>query len=396
MSLYKNIIITFDISSIAGRDQLAGVLRFLRERPDWRPRLISQRHDFTPDIVRHAKNEGVDGLIINHVGSPETEAALVESTVPLAVIGIRYPKLLTRTRNVVFIKTNNENIGHKAAKFFQSLGNFRSFGYVPATPPSEEWSLSREKGFKDELTRHGFTVSTFLRNANDGTEESYIELANWLNGLPKPTAIFGSWDYPAVQVLDTCRHEKLRVPREVSVLGVDNDPMICESSVPPLTSCACDYELQGYESATALAKLMDRKKSTDSPITVTSSAIKIVERESAAPIAPASQLIKRALRYIEQNACKGISTRDVASALGVSTSLLSLRFREFSSESVLDALIRVRLDKVMEMLSTTERKFTDIARDCGFRNSNHLKNLFKSRTGMSMREWRSKGAAHQY
>ena len=385
----RSILITFDISSIAGREQLAGVLRFLRERPNWMPRLISRPQDITPEIVRNAKAENIDGIIINHAGSHDTENTLAQSAIPLAVIGIRNPKLVARSRNIILVKNDNERTGRIVARYLLSLGNYRAFGYVPATPATEEWSLSRERGFRLELSEHKLSVDTFAHDATSGTEESREALAKWIKGLPKPAAIFGSWDYPAMQVLETCRREKIKVPQAVAVIGVDNDPMICEAANPPLTSVACDYEQEGYESAAALARLLERGKPCNTAITVTCKPTEVVERESAAPIAPASQLVKRALRFIEQKACKGISTKDVAKELGVSQSLLSLRFREFSDESVLDAIIRVRLERVKLLLTTTRRKFTEIARSSGFRNVNYLTNLFAERLGMSMREYRA-------
>jgi len=385
----RNILITFDISSIAGRDQLAGVLRFLREKPSWKPRLIAHPQDFTPEIVRNARQEMIDGIIINHAGSAETETALAESDIPLAIIGIRNPKLIARQKNSIHICNDNLETGRVAARHFLSLGNFRSFGYLPANPPTEEWSLRRQEGFSAELAKTKRSVSVFQRTASLGTEMAQQALAAWIRELPKPAAILGAWDYPGVQILEICRSEGIRVPQEVSVLGVDNDPLICEAAVPPLASVGCDYELEGYRSAATLARMLERRTSVEKPIVVTCLPTGVAERESAAPVAPASQLVKNALRYIERNAHKGISTKEVAKAMGVSQNLLSLRFREFSDISVLEALIQARLARVKTLLSSTKRKSFEIAKSCGFRNANYLKNLFRKRVGMSMRQYRS-------
>ena len=43
----------------------------------------------------------------------------------------------------------------------------------------------------------------------------------------------------------------------------------------------------------------------------------------------------------------------------------------------------------MTLLTTTQRKFTEIAKVSGFRNANYLKNLFRKRLGMSMRKYRA-------
>ena len=255
-STQRNILVTFDISSIAGRDQLSGVLKYLHTRPNWIPRLVSRPADFTPEIVHNAEREMIDGIIINHAGSPETEAELVQSDIPLAVIGIRNPKLLARTRSIAFIRNDNIETGRIAARYFRSLGNFRSFGYIPASQTGEEWSLSRAEGFRAELAAAEAEVSVFTCAANVGTEVSRRQLAVWLKALSKPAAVLAAWDYPAIQALEICRAEGIRVPHELAVLGVDNDPLVCEAATPPLSSIPFDYERQGYESAIALDELL--------------------------------------------------------------------------------------------------------------------------------------------
>ena len=387
----RNVLITFDISSIAGRDQLAGVLRYLRGKPNWVPRIISRATDFTPEIVRNARNEHIDGIIINHAGSPETEDALAASDIPLAVIGIRNPKLIARTRAIALIRNDNVETGRVAARHFLSLGNFRAYGYIPAAQSTDEWSLGRETGFRGELLRNHVDALTFPQSANSGTDASRKALAEWLRELPKPAAVLASWDYPAMQVLEICRAEKIRVPHDIAVLGVDNDPMICDATTPPLSSVPFDYEKEGYESAAALDTLLERPARREKPVTVACHPLPVFVRESASRPAPASDLLKRALRYIAKNAAKGISTRDVATALGVSQSLLSLRFREYANDSVMDAILDARLRKACNLLSSTNRSIRDVTVAAGFRNANYLKDIFRRRFKMTMRDYR---AAH--
>ena len=382
----RNILVTFDISSIAGRDQLSGVLKYLHTRPDWIPRLVSRPADFTPEIVHNAKREMIDGIIINHAGSPETEEELVQSDIPLAVIGIRNPKLLARTQSIAFIRNDNIETGRVAARYF------RSFGYIPASQTGEEWSLSRAEGFRAELAAAEAEVSVFTCAANVGTEVSRRELAVWLKELPKPAAVLAAWDYPAIQALEICRAESIKVPHDIAVLGVDNDPLVCEAATPPLSSIPFDYERQGYESAAALDVLLSRPAKRASPVVIACHPLPVVARESASIIAPASALLKRALRYISRNATRGISTRDVAKALGVSQSLLTLRFREFAGGTVMDALIDARIAQAKRLLATTKRPIREITAVSGFRNPNYMKGVFRRKVGMSMREWRNRNA----
>ena len=181
------------------------------------------------------------------------------------------------------------------------------------------------------------------------------------------------------------------MPHDIAVLGVDNDPMICDATTPPLSSIPFDYEKEGYESAAALDTLLEKPAQREKPVTVACLPLSVFPRESASRPAPASDLLKRALRYIAKNAAKGISTRDVATALGVSQSLLSLRFREYANYSVMDAILDARLKKVCDLLSSTNRSIQDITVAAGFRNANYLKDIFRRRFKMTMSDYR---AAH--
>ena len=46
---------------------------------------------------------------------------------------------------------------------------------------------------------------------------------------------------------------------------------------------------------------------------------------------------------------------------------------------------------VTKALKETAQPIDDIARSCGFKNGNYLKNLFRRRFGMTMREYRERG-----
>ena len=114
----------------------------------------------------------------------------------------------------------------------------------------------------------------------------------------------------------------------------------------------------------------------------------LFKRESMEPIVPAARLLSSALEFIERQAAYGIKPNDVADHLGISRRLLDLRFRELHEMSVANTILDVKLKAVRNALETTHDKISTITRNCGFANANHLKNLFRRRFGMGMREWR--------
>jgi LacI family transcriptional regulator len=98
------------------------------------------------------------------------------------------------------------------------------------------------------------------------------------------------------------------------------------------------------------------------------------------------------MSFISRNALRGISAKDVTMHLHVSRRLADLRFREATGTSLQKAIIEKRLKEVCRLLADSTLTISEIAVRCGYRDANYLKNLFKKRTGMSMREWRAQSA----
>ena len=57
---------------------------------------------------------------------------------------------------------------------------------------------------------------------------------------------------------------------------------------------------------------------------------------------------------------------------------------------VIVAFISVRLEEVKRLLRETNEPIDAIAARCGYENPNYLKNLFKRRFAMTMREFRAR------
>ena len=115
----------------------------------------------------------------------------------------------------------------------------------------------------------------------------------------------------------------------------------------------------------------------------------ITVRESTALETAAGRLVARALKYIDENATKGIAVEDVVRHMKVSRRLLYLRFAEQSGTSIRAAIEKRRLDEVVRLLRTTKLPTETIATRCGYGNANVLRNLFKRTFSVSLRDYRS-------
>ena len=118
----------------------------------------------------------------------------------------------------------------------------------------------------------------------------------------------------------------------------------------------------------------------------------LVRRDSTADVSLAGKLVQKAVAYIRKNALRDISVPDVANHLGCSRRLADLRFRELMGTSIGETILATRLDEAKRLLATTREPIDAIALRCGYTNPNSLKNLFKRRFGLTMRDWRRQSA----
>ena len=122
--------------------------------------------------------------------------------------------------------------------------------------------------------------------------------------------------------------------------------------------------------------------------TILGSVKRIVERHSTRPPAPAAQLVTRALGFIKSDATRGIGPEDVARRVGVSRSLLDLRFRELGEKTLNAHIQDARLSALANELRRSRRPLAELTVECGFASVNSAKEMFRKRFGMTMRDYR--------
>ena len=98
--------------------------------------------------------------------------------------------------------------------------------------------------------------------------------------------------------------------------------------------------------------------------------------------------ISGALNYMDANVNRSISISELTDIAGMSESTLLRLFHRTTGVSPVDYHNRLRIGKVCEMLSNTEKTVTEIAFDLGFSDSNYLSRMFKKLTGVPPGVWR--------
>lgn len=89
------------------------------------------------------------------------------------------------------------------------------------------------------LTR-GATCEVY--HARTTEESDFDELCAMIDALPKPAGILVAYDDRALAVVAACEAIGAAVPRDVSILSVNDDAILCDNIVPTLSSIRADQE----------------------------------------------------------------------------------------------------------------------------------------------------------
>ena len=366
-------------NSVASREFLTGVLNYVNAGHDWRINFQQNPNDLTPQLLKSFVRDGLDGIVTGINRATPGYRTMIGLGIPLALNNFPSELPPPDSPNIAVLRNDELAIGRAAARLLRSKGSFRAYAVMP---PEERayWSVLRERGFRLELGKSRIVPIRFrLRET---------QLGAWLKSLPRPVAVFASYDMVAAKVLEACRVEKLRVPEQVAVVGVDNDEVVCNAMRPTLSSVHPNHVELARRAAEELDRLMHgRRMSAPNPILIPP--IGIVERDSTRAVPPAGFLIREGLAFIRENACKGIDVKDVARHLGVSESLARLRFRTVHGRSIRDEILDTRLSAVKRLLRNTSDSLEAIAKKTGFSSGCRLSHFFKTETGLSPRAWRS-------
>ena len=383
------ITVALRMAGIAGQDKLNGIFEHLSEGNRWQLSIFRSTHEFTGETVKREIERGTEGFIVGIPGADSALSALAASETPTVIMNVS-GIIEKRTKNIAFVRSDSEAIGRAAARELLKQGVYRCFGYA-GYRINEDWSRDRGRAFRDELEKVGRECRMFDFAHFADKIENLATTTEWLNSLPKPCGILASCDDRAFEIVNACRQAGIKVPGEIAVLGINNDPILCENSDPRLSSVQPDFIQEGRLAATILGRMLSsesyRRRQRGNVYSI--GVRQIIHRDSTRPISEAGLLIQKALAYIHKNATKGIGVQDVARHLKISYSLLNLRFQELQRESVYETILNVRLETVRAMLKSSQEPIDAIAEKCGWSTPASLKKIFKQRFGMSMRDYRS-------
>jgi LacI family transcriptional regulator len=372
----KRVVLLIETSREFGRQLIMGVARFARLHGPWS---FYKEPIGLKSSIPHLARWKPDGIIMR---DSMINKELLKLRIPtiLAIHNSAYPK------NLPVIRTDSRAIAKMASEHLVQKG-FTRFAYCGFD--GFEWSDQRKKHFArcNSDAGHETHLYTSLKGGKvPDWEDEQRRVADWIRGLPKPVGLMTCNDDQGQHILEVCKLTGFRVPEDVAVIGVDNDPMICEIGDPPLSSVALNVESAGYETARLLDGLFRGRKMHGQQILV--SPTHVVQRQSTDILAVNDPEVAAAIRFIRANAKNKILVRDVVRETRVSRRTLEQRFKKTIHKSVYDEIRQVRVEWISRLLMETDLPVSQITALFNFTDVEHISRYFRKEKGMGLREFR--------
>jgi LacI family transcriptional regulator len=177
-------------------------------------------------------------------------------------------------------------------------------------------------------------------------------------------------------VLEACVEVGLRVPEDVGVVGVDNDPVICDFSTPPLSSVSRNDRRVGRQAAVLLHHLMTDARPPGRPTLVPPESV--VSRRSTETVAIEDPVVAAVVERIQQHLSEPFRVESLLDCAHLCRRRLEQRFRRSLGSTPAVFLNSLRVERAKRLLAEPKQaSLTQIAAACGFSDLRRFRLVFR-------------------
>ncbi len=369
---------------------LGGIIDFAQSTADWNVQHFQcNDHDVENAIAAWQ----ADGILYCADKSPRsTFASPVAKSVPLVTIGTAhapFPAVIADPTSLANLAL--EHLDHHLLE---------RVAFVTRAGPSSRNDGSLESDF-DPVAKaaDAILLQTLSSQLGDRLEHLAVDVAQhelisvgppmnptlqgWLAGA-KSCGVIASCDRLAAYVVRLTKQLQKSIPADISVIAL-RDSYICGLpmiSVSAVVEPCCEL---GFQSARLLHRLLAGYPAPFQPLQI--AADKVINRLTT--VAPTlSQAISRALRFIEENATRGISVSDVMAFQQTSRVTFERNFREAIGCPPGEQIRKVRMAHAERLLTTTDFSVAEVGKLCGFDTIAKFSTFFKNASGVSPLKYR--------
>ncbi len=361
------------------RDILRGIRDYLKINPYWSIYLPEHERETVPKWLSQWDGDG----IITRLETQELADIISSLNVPIVNLSV-----MSLMPGVPSVTVDNDQVAKIAADYLIGLG-YRNFGFCG--DPGFRWSTERQDAFVACLSQHEFNCEVYQSDHVFDPGFSWNvereKLMSWLVELHRPCAILACHDIKAQKILDSCRELGIAVPEEISVLGVDNDELVCDFSHPTLSSICLNTRRVGFVAADMLTKMMTGTEQNPESLKIHPSGIRL--RQSSGSRAVDDPFVAHALTFIREFATSGINVTDILNQINLSRRSLEHRFMKTLGRSPHEEITRVKVSEAKRLLTETDLSVGEVAVRCGYEQLDYFSVAFKREVGVSPKAFKS-------
>jgi LacI family transcriptional regulator len=212
----------------------------------------------------------------------------------------------------------------------------------------------------------------------------------WLQSLPKPVGILAPEAGAAQYLLSWCRDFKLRVPRDVQVIGVD-DADECLSTDPHMTSVSLPSVRIGEVTLETVLRHVRGGMPRPPPLIPVAGSV-VIARGSTGLQPVGRTALSGAMRMMQTQARRGVTAERIARQAGVGLTTFYRQFGAATGSTPARHLRRLRLEEACRMLRETRTSVSAIAAASGFNSVYSFTRCFRRELGQTPTAYRKRKA----
>jgi LacI family transcriptional regulator len=324
-----------------------------------------------PDGAMHMPEGWQGDGIIATVHSPALGVELRSYGVPVVNVsgarltGVNFPRVTSDADAVVELA-----IGHLQSKGLRHI----AFCGEPQREFLQFWT----DAYTRAATRQGLPALVYAPGPKlgrtAGLEARRRDRARWLQGLPRPAGIIG-WDTITCRHLaSACELAELQVPDQVAIISLSTEDLLGQTIHPPISGVDIPVKRIGYEAATLLDQLIRGRRPAAREQLLPP--LGITTRQSTDLFECEDPKVRQVMRFIRDHATTGINVAEVLQAVPMGRRTLERRFTTLIGHSPAEEIRRTKIERVRQLLSSTDLPVPDIAEACGFAYAEHMIPLF--------------------
>lgn len=358
-----------------------GIIQFTKTHNNWALYGQNQILHNLSDLKKWKGNG-----IIAHIATKQEADKLTSLGLPIidvcGSVNINYDHLVQYTNDDVLT-------GSRIAQHFM-LAGFTEFAFIGAR--QRKWSLDRKNGFINAIPKSHPGALVFERPlAYWNTYTTHRDLLQWLKNRPlAPLSIMAANDQIGAQVINACNAAKIDLPNEISIIGTDNNEVVCEFCNPPLSSIPLDCLQIGLQAATSLHELMSSRNREPADDFLKLPPLPIVLRGSSSFENVNNLPVQDAVNFIRRNKGIALTVADVVEHCKVGRRTLEINFKKICGHSIYEEICQQKIQRSCVLLQRSDISITEIAFDSGFNSYQRFHSFFRKYMDTTPKNYRKK------